>query len=135
MKSIGDGIRNFFRSTVQINDNSTENPTSLSIDKSIIRQALWQGSGFWGMLKGMKAIRQANCDINQLVQQGNLKETLGKAGQVIELIHENISKPSPGEVSMGIVIVLDRDDALKKLKDMLKNKNFAQCRTLNKNGN
>lgn len=134
MSSIGSNIRNFFSTTVKA-DNYKEgeihksDSDGIHIDKSLIRKALIQGFGFFGMLKGMKAIRQHNGDLTQLLADDSAKQQLGKIGQAIEFIHKAISERKLTDVSLfdfGTTRSYKASDEVKTIEKLVKGKIFTK---------
>lgn len=134
MNSIGNGIRNFFSTTVKA-DNYKEgeihksDSDGIHMDKSLIRKALMQGFGFFGMLRGMEAIRQHNGDLTQLLADNSAKKQLGKIGEAIEFIHKAIAERELTDVSLfdfGTPRSYKASDEVKTIELLVKDKIFAR---------
>lgn len=138
MNSIGNGIRNFFSTTVKADNYKTgeihkSDSDGIHMDKSLIRKALMQGFGFFGMLRGMEAIRQHNGDLTQLLADDSAKEQLGKIGEAIEFIHKAIAERELTDASLfdfGTSRSYKASDEVKTIEKLVKDKIFAE--TLNR---
>lgn len=124
MTSIGNSIRNFFSTTVTVDsyqkgENGAKDSITTTLDKSIIRKALFQGCGFIGMLKGMKAIRQADCNLTKV---GELKGRLGCAMDVIKktINQRSATAPKPGAAGQS-----GEKNGVDVFKAMVKDKTFT----------
>lgn len=111
MNSIGNSIKNFFSTTVTVTD---ANKREQTVDKATIREALKQmGVGFWDRLKVMKAIRQANCNMDNVKSDG-LKKSLQESVTFMQKKLSNRGVQKDPHLSEEHMIKKDSVDAFKK---------------------
>lgn len=125
MTSIGNSIRNFFSTTVTVDsyqkgENSAKDSITTTLDKSIIRKALFQGCGLIGMLKGMKAIRQADCNLTKV---GELK---GRLGCAMDVIKKTIKRRSATAPKRGVAGQSGQKNGVDEFKAMVRDRSFAE---------